>query len=73
VSLMEESVWQKMMHGLNTRRYSQVIQELEQAYGIKDFHERRLHRTHSGERASSPMRPELSCDESFRSTSCSET
>jgi transposase-like protein len=34
-SLMEESVWQKMMHGLTTRRYSQVIEELEQAYGIK--------------------------------------
>ena len=34
-SLMEESVWQKMMHGLTTRRYSQVIDELEQAYGIK--------------------------------------
>lgn len=34
-SLMEESVWQKMMHGLTTRCYSQVIEELEQAYGIK--------------------------------------
>jgi putative transposase len=34
-SLMEESVWQKMMQGLTTRRYSQVIEELEQAYGIK--------------------------------------
>ena len=34
-SLMEESVWHKMMHGLTTRRYSQVIEELEQAYGIK--------------------------------------
>lgn len=34
-SLMEESVWQKMIHGLTTRRYSQVIEELEQAYGIK--------------------------------------
>ena len=34
-SLMEESVWQKMMHGLTTRRYSQVLEELEQAYGIK--------------------------------------
>ena len=34
-SLMEESVWRKMMHGLTTRRYSQVIEELEQAYGIK--------------------------------------
>lgn len=34
-SLLEESVWQKMIHGLTTRRYSQVIEELEQAYGIK--------------------------------------
>lgn len=34
-SLMEESVWRKMIHGLTTRRYSQVIEELEQAYGIK--------------------------------------
>lgn len=34
-SLMEEWVWQKMIHGLTTRRYSQVIEELEQAYGIK--------------------------------------
>lgn len=34
-SLMEESVWRKMMHGLTTRRYGQVIEELEQAYGIK--------------------------------------
>src|SRR5579871_2296551 len=33
-SLMEESVWKKMMHGLTTRRYSKVIEELEQAYGI---------------------------------------
>ncbi len=34
-SLMEESVWRKMMHGLTTRRYGQVIEELEQAYGVK--------------------------------------
>ncbi len=34
-SLMDESVWQKTMHGLTTRRYSQVIEELEKAYGIK--------------------------------------
>jgi transposase-like protein len=34
-SLMEESVWQKMMNGLTTRRYGEVIEELEQAYGIK--------------------------------------
>jgi putative transposase len=34
-SLMEESVWKKIMHGLTTRRYSQIIEELEEAYGIK--------------------------------------
>jgi transposase-like protein len=34
-SLMEDSVWRKIMHGLTTRRYSQVVEELEQAYGIK--------------------------------------
>lgn len=34
-SLIEESVWQKMMHGLTTRRYSHVIEELEKAYGVK--------------------------------------
>jgi putative transposase len=34
-SLMEESVWQKMMHGLTTRRYSEVVKELETAYGIE--------------------------------------
>jgi len=34
-SLMEDSVWHKMMHGLTTRRYSDVIRELEEAYGIE--------------------------------------
>jgi transposase-like protein len=34
-SLMEDSVWHKIMHGLTTRRYSQVVRELEQAYGIE--------------------------------------
>jgi putative transposase len=34
-SLMEESVWGKMMNGLTTRRYSEVVKELEQAYGIQ--------------------------------------
>jgi transposase-like protein len=34
-SLMEESVWHKMIHGSTTRCYSQVFEELEQAYGIK--------------------------------------
>jgi transposase-like protein len=34
-SLMEESVWHKIMHGLTTRRYSEVVREIEQAYGIE--------------------------------------
>jgi putative transposase len=34
-SLMEDSVWNKIMHGLTTRRYSEVVRELEQAYGIE--------------------------------------
>lgn len=34
-SLMEDSVWNKIMHGLTTRGYSEVVRELEQAYGIE--------------------------------------
>lgn len=34
-SLMEDSVWHKIMHGLTTRRYSDVVRELEEAYGIE--------------------------------------
>src|SRR5882757_4246203 len=34
-SLMGDSVWQKVIHGLTTRRYSEVVKELEQAYGIE--------------------------------------
>jgi transposase-like protein len=34
-SLMEEAVWQKIMRGLTTRRYSDVTREIEQAYGIE--------------------------------------
>lgn len=34
-SLMEDSVWHKIMHGLTTRRYSEVIREIERAYGIE--------------------------------------
>jgi transposase-like protein len=34
-SLMDDSVWQKVMNGLTTRRYSDVVKELEQAYGIE--------------------------------------
>ena len=33
--LMEDSVWHKIMHGLTTRRYSEVVRELEQSYGIE--------------------------------------
>jgi putative transposase len=34
-SLIEDSVWHKIMHGLTTRRYGEVVRELEQAYGIE--------------------------------------
>jgi putative transposase len=34
-SLMEDSVWHKLMHGITTRRYGEVVGELEQAYGIE--------------------------------------
>jgi transposase-like protein len=34
-SLMEESVWNKMMHGLTTRRYSEVVKEFVESYGIE--------------------------------------
>ena len=34
-SLMEDSVWHKLMHGLTTRRYSEVVRELKEAYGIE--------------------------------------
>jgi transposase-like protein len=34
-SAMDEVVWHKIMHGLTTRRYSEVVRELEQAYGIE--------------------------------------
>jgi putative transposase len=34
-SLMEDAVWHKIMHGLTTRRYGEVVRELEQAYGIE--------------------------------------
>ncbi len=34
-SLMEDSVWHRVMHGLTTRRYSEVVRELEEAYGIE--------------------------------------
>jgi hypothetical protein len=34
-SLMEDAVWNKIMHGLTTRRYAQVVRELQEAYGIE--------------------------------------
>jgi len=34
-SLMDESVWRKIMHGLTTRRYSEVVREIEHSYGIE--------------------------------------
>ena len=34
-SLMDDAVWHKIMHGLTMRRYSDVVRELEQAYGIE--------------------------------------
>jgi transposase-like protein len=34
-SLMEDAVWNKIMHGLSTRGYSEVLREIEQAYGIE--------------------------------------
>lgn len=34
-SLMEDAVWNKIMHGLTMRRYGQVVRELQEAYGIE--------------------------------------
>jgi hypothetical protein len=34
-ALMEDSVWDRIMHGITTRRYGEVMRELEQAYGIE--------------------------------------
>ena len=34
-SLMEDAVWHKIMHGLTTRRYSAIVRELKEAYGIE--------------------------------------
>lgn len=34
-SLLEDAVWHKIMHGLTTRRYSAVVRELQQAYGVE--------------------------------------
>jgi putative transposase len=34
-SLMDDAVWHKVMNGLTMRRYSAVVRELEQVYGIE--------------------------------------
>jgi putative transposase len=34
-SLMDDAVWNKIMNGLTMRRYSEVVRELEQVYGIE--------------------------------------
>jgi transposase-like protein len=34
-SLMDDAVWKKIMHGLTMRKYSEVVRELEQVYGIE--------------------------------------
>jgi len=34
-SLVEETVWQKIMHGLTMRSYKEVIQQFAEAYGIE--------------------------------------
>jgi transposase-like protein len=34
-SLIEENVWQKIMHGLTMRSYKEVIQQFSEAYGIQ--------------------------------------
>ena len=33
-SLLEESVWHKIMHGLSTRSYKEVVQQFSDAYGL---------------------------------------
>lgn len=33
-SLLEESVWHKIMHGLSTRSYKEVVQQFSDAYGV---------------------------------------
>ncbi len=34
-SLMGETVWKRMMHGLSTRSYSQIVKEFTDSYGIE--------------------------------------
>ena len=34
-SLMEENVWEKIMHGLTMRSYKEVVQQFAEAYGIE--------------------------------------
>ncbi len=33
-SLVEENVWHKIMHGLTTRSYKEVVQQFSDAYGL---------------------------------------
>ena len=33
-SLIQESVWRKIMHGLTTRSYKEVVQQFSEAYGL---------------------------------------
>ena len=34
-SLLEENVWHKIMYGLTTRGYKQVVQQFSEAYGLR--------------------------------------
>lgn len=34
-SLMDEAVWNKVMHGLSIRSYGEVVRELEESYGVE--------------------------------------
>lgn len=34
-SLMDDAVWNKLVHGLTTRRYSAIVRELKESYGIE--------------------------------------
>ena len=40
-SLLDDSVWQKIMHGLSMRGYGEVVRELHEAYGIEKSSVRR--------------------------------
>ena len=38
-SLIEETVWQKIMYGLTMRSYKEVVQQFAQAYGLEKEHD----------------------------------